>query len=816
MKKPLLRRSLAAGIGLGLGVILTTQLGVFWLQTHDAGALPIVMVLAIGAVAAVLLALAGLYASRTSTVVDTRALTAWLDEIDLADEASAPERPNADASRVDAALIASVQGLVLRSHQYREKLLVRHQRVQRLLRNVSDMLYHADRDGRITWVTDTVQDMLGYTPAELEGRPLRDLLANPDADLDKLTLSAQLSRHPTRCFRRDGSVAWMLISSRRIDDGDGQAIGSEGVCRDGTRLIETQQALNQEKERAQVTLSSIGDGVITTNARGDVDYLNPRAEQMLGISAAAALTLPFDTLCNFVDTARNVAVNGLVRDCIAAGEMREWDEDLTLYDRAPRSTGHAVKVTVAPIRDLDKAVVGAVIVLHDVSRLHQISREMTYQANHDMLTGLPNRRAFEKMLAGFLTDAGDRSTHHALCYLDLDQFKLVNDSCGHNAGDEMLRQLTAQLASRLRANDTLARLGGDEFGVVMRNLSLTDAKAKAETLRAEIDSFRFRWERKLFRLSASIGIAAIDGNEISATELLRRADTACYLAKEKGRNQVHIYRGDSDETLTRHGDMHRMQLISEALDNDGFVLYAQVMQPLKTDINPRIGVELLLRMRGDLGEIVSPQNFLLTAERYNAASRIDRWVLRRALTLITEARPRHGGIEHYSINISGQSITDEHFVDYAIELIQSSAVDPRVLVFEITETTAVTNTGRASELMRSLRALGCRFSLDDFGSGLSSFSYLKYLPSDFIKIDGKLVSRILDEPVERAIVEAINQVGQAMGLMTVAEHVESLALLDALEAIGVDYAQGYHVARPVPFEQLVDYLDSQPAIQSAN
>jgi len=779
-----------------------TQLAIAW-WLMDAGNQTMSLVFFVVSVVTATLALV-LNLRDSPQTANTSPLIHWLRQIDVASE-NPPPRLSAPA-KGDAMLSAAVEDMVGQLHGYRKKLLIRHQRVQRLLRSVSDVLYHTDRDGRITWITDTVESMLGYSPAELEGRSLKELLADPDTDYPRLTESLQLSRHPICCYRRDGSLAWLLVSSRRIDDIDGRAIGSEGVCRDGTRLIETQQALNQAKERAQVTLSSIGDGVITTDANGDVDYLNPRAEQMLGIATNQAAGQAFETLCQFTQTRGNQMVHRQLQDCLAGTDVKQWNEEPSSDNRTLRGSGDAVKLTMTPIRDAQNTVTGAVIVLHDISRLQQISREMHYQANHDMLTGLPNRRAFERLLAGFLEDSSTRSTEHALCYLDLDQFKLVNDSCGHNAGDEMLRQLTAQMASKLRAGDTIARLGGDEFGVVMRDLSLADAKAKAEILRAEIDAFRFRWEDKLFQLSASIGVAAIDGDAMTANELLRRADTACYLAKETGRNQVHVYRADSDETRTRHGDMQRMQLISEALDNDLFALFAQVIQPLDVRRHEQIGVELLLRVQRDNGEILAPQNFLLTAERYNAAARIDRWVLHRALSLIAEKRAEHTGIGHYSINISGQSITDEHFVDYAREQIKSSGVDPRVLVFEITETTAVTNTQRAGELMRTLRALGCRFSLDDFGSGLSSFSYLKHLPSDFIKIDGKLVRHIIDEPVECAIVEAINRVGQAMGLSTVAEHVESAELLEALRAIGVDYAQGYHVARPVPFERLGELL----------
>ena len=801
-------------IRLALATVLAGQIASLAVACQP-GALALGLLIAIETVtslAAILLCWIGLRATRPDRARTISPLVTWLENIDVTGD-SRP-RPSVPLKGADSQLVATVDNLVHRVQQYRDKLLVRHQRVQRLLRNVTDVLYHTDSSGRISWITDTVNDMLGYRPAELEGRLLRDLLADPEKDEPALLERPQLRRHPTRVFRRDGSIAWLLISSRRIDDAHGQPIGSEGVCRDGTRLIETQHALDDEKERAQVTLASIGDAVITTNAHGEVDYLNPRAEQMLGVPTADAIGEHFDTLCNFVDNDRNITANGLVQACLNTGTIQERDEDLTLYDRAPQTTGHTVKVTISPIRDSHQHVVGTVIVLHDITRLQQISRELAHQANHDLLTGLPNRRAFEHLLGEFLAETG-QGHHHALCYLDLDQFKLVNDTCGHDAGDEMLRQISNQISSQIRVGDTLARLGGDEFGLIMCHLSLTDAKIKAEALRTEIDRFRFRWNDKLFRLGASIGVAAIDREAVSTTELLRRADTACYLAKEKGRNQVYIYRGDSDETLTRHGDMQRMQQISEALDNDRFELFAQIIQPIDQRTHSRCGVELLLRMRDSDGAILSPQNFLLTAERYNVAARIDRWVLKRAVALIAAAGNDHAAIEHYSINISGQSITDEHFVDYARGLIEASSVDPRRLVFEITETTAVTNTRRAGELIRSLRALGCRFSLDDFGSGLSSFSYLKNLPSDFIKIDGKLVSNILQDPVERSIVEAINQVGQAMGLLTVAEHVESRALLDALRTIGIDYAQGYHVARPIPFEMLSSSIGARQRIVRA-
>ena len=762
-------------------------------------------------------------APHTTTVVDTppakptadqattiTRLAEWVDSIDLA--ASGLPAPIAGTSRPDTALDLSVNRLVSRVEDYRDRLLLRHQRVQRLLRNVTDVLFTLDQDGRISWMTDSCQEMLGYLADQLVGHPLRELLLDPETDLPTLLDSGQLKRAPIRVRRKDNSVAWLLISSRRIEDADGQLQSVECICRDGTRLIEIQQALNREKERAQVALNAIGDGVITTNEACRVDYLNPRALAMLGVSPAQAIGQPFDTLCTLIQTEDGRPFTGIIEDCLAQGETRTWEDNLSLRHHGSGDHPPAVKVTISPLRNEQRQMVGAVVALHDITRLQQISNEMSYLANHDLVTSLPNRRAFETRLARVQADAThSEQPQHALCYIDLDQFKLVNDTCGHDAGDEMLRQIANLLRSRLRGSDTVARLGGDEFGVIMEHLSMAAAHAKAERLRSDIDTFRFHWQDKLFRLGASIGLAAIDGNAVSVTELLRRADTACYLAKEKGRNQIHVYRGDSDETQTRHGEMQRMQQINDALENNRFTLYAQIIEPLDAKLGHKVGAELLLRVRTPEGEILSPQNFLITAERYHAAVRIDRWVLAHALELI-EAHDHHDGrIDHYSINISGQSITDENFVDFALACINNSAVDPNRLVFEITETTAVTNTLKAGELIRSLRALGCRFSLDDFGSGLSSFSYLKDLPSDFIKIDGKLVRDILHDPIEASIVQAINQVGQAMGLRTVAEQVETRAVLDALRNMGIDYAQGYHVARPVPFTELAALLDQRGA-----
>ncbi|WP_109994688.1 EAL domain-containing protein [Salinisphaera sp. LB1] len=798
-----------------LGLLLISQfaaLGVACLSAPRRDMITL-LIAAFGCALAIVLLCIIWRQDRRDRVSGAAVLAEWIEQVDVSAD-DLPQFDQALASRAPR-LTGAIETLIARLHDYRDKLLVRHQRVQRLLRNVTDVLYHADRDGRLTWVTDSVSDMLGYTPQELRGYSLAQLLADPDTDLPILTQSANIVRYPTRVFRSDGSIAWLLISARRIDDAEGQIVGSEGICRDGTRLIETQRQLNQEKERAQVTLAAIGDGVITTDASGTIDYVNPRGQHMLARKMKQVQGRAFENVCRLFDPDKKEFIDGLVTDCLETGISREWANALALVgDQLPTRDPNdyrSVTVTVSAIRDEKSRIIGAVVVLHDVTRLERVSRELTYQANHDSLTGLLNRRAFERQLRQVLEATRVNKVWHTLCYLDLDQFKLINDSCGHHAGDAMLRQLSSQMITQLRPHDTLARLGGDEFGIIFEETDLETAQAVAERLRQWLEGFRFEWEGKAFRLGASLGLSVIGEDSISAAELLRRADTACYLAKEQGRNQVRVYHRNSDEARMRDYEIERMQQINEALDEHGFVLHAQPIAPLipRTE-DWRMGSELLLRMKGDPGAMISPQNVLLTAERYSMASRIDRWVINHALQLIARYDADCPRIGYYSINISGQSITDEQFVGFVRECIDRSGVDPKRLVFEITETAAVTNLQRAADLMRSLRAIGCRFALDDFGSGVSSFSYLKHLPSDFVKIDGKLVRHLTEDPVEHSIIEALSKVSQAVGLRTVAEQVETKEQLDALERIGINYVQGYYIARPMPFEQFIESMKVEP------
>ncbi len=773
--------------------------------TERAAMLVGVIVVALLAVAMAALVAAYIWHDRRRQRRDASdalpALADALRHVDLFGEAA----PKLDfqASGAAGEVTDAVNHLFDRLNQYKQRLLARDQRMRRMLGTVTDILYQTDSNHQITWVTDSVERVLGYTADDVRGHRIDEFLVDAGKDNQALNNRSQITNYPIRVYRRDGSVAWLLVSVRRLRDADGRFIGTEGVCRDGTDLIEAEQALFKERKRAQTTLASIGDGVITTTIAGVVDYMNPSAEALTGATRLDGDGRRFDEICHLRDCRTGKRIRRLVDTCIETEHDVHLQREVTLYN-PQLARDFAVKVNVSPIRDSRNEITGTVVVLHDITELREISRQMTHQANHDTLTGLANRQAFERRLRRLLETARLDGTTHALCYLDLDQFKIVNDTCGHTAGDELLRRIATQLANEVRENDFIARLGGDEFGVLLHDTALEQAKRTAERMRGRIEDFRLNWKNKLFRTAVSIGVVPITSQSGSLADVLSNADAACYIAKDSGRNRVHIYSPDSDEVSSHYSDMQRMQRLSEAIDRGAFVLFAQVIRAVDWQPGDPFSLEYLVRMRANDGGLLNPAAFLPIAERYQMMPQIDRWVLQNAIDLIVNAPPAFAQVDYFSINLSGQSMTDDYFIDFALGLLRDSGVDARRLVFEITETSAVTNFSRAAHLIKVLRDMGCRFALDDFGSGLSSFSYLKNLPLDFIKIDGAFVRDVLTDPVDLETVKAINQVGHTMGLKTIAEYVESKAVLEMLRSIGVDYAQGYHIARPMPFEELIN------------
>lgn len=448
------------------------------------------------------------------------------------------------------------------------------------------------------------------------------------------------------------------------------------------------------------------------------------------------------------------------------------------------------------------------------TELYEEKERVNYHATHDSLTKLVNRREFENRLNEAVRIARQGKATHALLYMDLDQFKVVNDTCGHVAGDELLRQLGSLLNRRIRGADTLARLGGDEFGVLLQSCSINNAISLAETLHEVIQDFRFAWESQTFVLGVSIGIVEITKESANLTDVLAAADTACYAAKERGRNRIHLYKDDDAELTKRKGEMRWVSRLTSALEDDRFVLYAQPIVPVNPGKDSQAHYEILLRMLDESGKIIPPGGFICAAERYNLMHQIDRWVIRNTFEFLAENCPadQHGQHPMISINLSGESMGHDSFLTYINILFREYRIEPGNICFEITETAAIADLSNATRIIDGLKSLGCRFSLDDFGSGLSSFAYLKTLPVDYLKIDGMFVKDIETDPIDFAMVKSITEIGHVMGMQLIAEFVENDAILDKLASINVDYAQGYGIQRPAPLDEIIKRADQNKAV----
>jgi diguanylate cyclase (GGDEF)-like protein/PAS domain S-box-containing protein len=559
---------------------------------------------------------------------------------------------------------------------------------------------------------------------------------------------------------------------------------------------EAEARLIREKKKAVVTLHSIGEGVITTNALGRINYLNSVASDLTGWSTSDAQGRDLQDIFKLRDDQGEVLTVNPVTVALTEDRILNSGKDLTLENQAGEE--FAVEYTVAPIRDDGGGVLGAVLVFRNVTEIRGMAKQMAYQATHDTLTGLINRFEFERRLELALQSTRDEGKHHTLFYMDLDQFKVVNDTCGHIAGDALLRQITEHLQANTRRSDTLARLGGDEFALLLANCRLDSALHTADTLCNAVNDFRFVWEDKSFGVSASIGVVEIGPESDTITDLLSAADNACYVAKDLGRNRVHVFQPDDIALAKRQGEMQWLPRIRQALEQEQFRLFYQRIVPVSATLEEQ-HCEILLRMADADRDLVPPGAFIAAAERYGLMDDIDRWVINAAFDhLSTNQSCVADPNQLWTINLSGQSICDEQFLDFVMAQFRDKRVPPRNICFEITETTAIRNLSRAAELMSPLKSMGCRFALDDFGSGLSSFNYLKHLDVDFLKIDGSFVKDMLDDAMDCAMVESINQIGQLLGLRTIAEWVDDEQVFTKLQGLRVDFAQGYWIHAPEP------------------
>ena len=564
--------------------------------------------------------------------------------------------------------------------------------------------------------------------------------------------------------------------------------------------------LDAERIKAKKTLDSIGEAVVTLDAERRVVQLNPAAETLLGRSRGEPLGERFESLISLAHTDDDSPfdLDATLLD-MAPNERREHD----LYPSGTRGEETILTLAITETGSLDEeAGTGHIIVMRDVSRERGLTRELAHLANHDSLTGCTNRYFFEHRLGELMVEREHSHRAHALCYIDLDQFKVINDTCGHAAGDRLLQELTGSLRRLVRKSDALSRLGGDEFGIIIVDVTPEQALQVAQSIFCFFQSYLFQHDDKAFAVRASIGLVHVNETDGTIDGLMSASDIACYAAKDSGRNSLRAYTVDDAALAERSSELAWLPRLRHALEHDEFRLHLQAVAAIGPGRSEGeiTHFEFLLRLDDDDGEPMSPWQVVQAAERYDLMRDIDRWVVAHALDTIAALGDGPGSRCTYSINLSGQSAADATLKGYIAEQIERSGVDPSRLWFELTETAAIAHFSTARELLAHLRALGARVALDDFGSGLSSFGYLKNLPIDVIKIDGQFVRSIVDDSADREMVRAIHHVGRAMGVETVAEFVENEAILRELVAIGIDYAQGYHIARPCPVETAMALL----------
>ena len=598
----------------------------------------------------------------------------------------------------------------------------------------------------------------------------------------------------------DGSLHVLRSAGRVLRDAAGRPLRLSGVCWDVSESRRLQQQLAEQHELLAVTLQSIADAVLTTDAQGRVTWLNPVAQRLTGWAAAEARGQPSSQVFVTRREDGGGAVPDAVQRCLRTGRPTRLPAGTVLLGR--NGDLRAVDDSVAPIRDAAGRVLGAVLVFRDVTQQRRQWDEIHWRASHDGLTGLVNRAEFGQRLARSFERAQRDSSQHALLAIDLDRFKLINDHCGHAAGDEVLREVARRLEAGVRGRDTVARLGGDEFAALLENCSLDEAMRVGQKLCDALDQYRYVHGEQRFRIGASIGVAPLDLRWPDAEAALREADACCMIAKEQGRNRVQVWAND-DATLRAHQSEHRWATrLQQALDEDRFELELQRVLPAQGEDDGRLRGELLLRLRERDGSLVLPGAFMPAAERFHIAPRLDRWVLRQAVALLQ----REGGpdIAALSVNVSGLTLQDASYHQEARGLLQQlGPARATALCLEITETAVITRLDDAARFITQMRALGARIALDDFGAGASSFSYLKALPVDLLKIDGQFVRSLMTDRLDQVAVRSFVDIARTLGLATVAECVETPEVLLELVRLGVGEVQGFLLHRPEPLAGLL-------------
>jgi diguanylate cyclase (GGDEF)-like protein/PAS domain S-box-containing protein len=714
-----------------------------------------------------------------------------------------PGRVAVDSDKPEvAALVTAVNHVLTRSGTEEPDVA----QAPRLFADLGERIHEAVLVHRevILYANRQFASFVGVDRVELIGRRLGDLVPPEYAELVNENIRRRLAgesaaeRYEIDMVGLQGQVSRLEIASTVVDYDKGNALLITGV-----EIIPTQitPALRLAEDTAaptpqQLALESLAEAIIATDERGRITFMNPAAERLTGSEEQQAVGRMLEEIVSLVDETDRRLLSDPVHQALTSGAP------VTLGRRAlllSRSNGNerSIELSASPVRNAAKEVVGAALLLHDVTELRGLARQMSYQATHDALTGLVNRREFERRLEEAIESGHRGDSQHVLCYLDLDRFKLVNDTSGHLAGDSMLREVAKLLRDAVRDSDTVARLGGDEFGMLLIGCPLEKARQIADDVCRSVGDYRFVWKDRIFNIGVSIGLVEISRESGTLEELMAAADTACYVAKKQGSGRVAVYSA-RDEALARHsGEIQWLQRLQGALKDNRFQLYYQIIVPAhESDGGP--AMEVLVRLRDENGQELPPAEFMRAAERYRLMGLVDRWVVQTTLAALGRGAIPVQPDRSVAINVSGQTLGDVQFLEFVVECLDSTGVSPAQICFEITESAVVANLEHARRFVGVLHGMGCKFALDDFGSGVGSFSNLKNLPLDYLKIDGSFIRNLARDTVNQAMVTAMIKLARTLNFKVIAEQVEDSAAVEAARRMGVDYLQGYAIGKPQP------------------
>ncbi len=766
------------------------------MPTVDPILLSVGIAVGLAAIAAIAAIVAGVQ-RRKRRALEQRIEAMTAEIVDVSGDASVGRRLRVPPEPDAAALAKTVNRLF-------DALGERDQRIEgrdRLFRDFARTLPEVVliHDEKIRLANEAAAALIGLEPSQLVGRDVVDLVKPAYRALFRKHVQKRLGgenvprRLEIQLINGDQAGLWVEAQSSSIEFHGEAAILT--VARDVSHRKSLEVSLSRSKRQAQYTLESIAEGVITTDNDGRIDYMNLAAESLIGTNRDDAAGHRTGELFTLVDDADRRPLGDPVERCLSMRRRVNMGRRAVMVS-ADGEHEHSVEITASPIRGPGNSISGSVVLFHDVSELRGLTRQMSYQATHDPLTGLINRREFERRLDEAMDTAHAEEAVHMLFYMDLDRFKAVNDSCGHLAGDNMLREVAALIKDQVRDSDVVGRLGGDEFGSLLIGCPIDKARQIANDICQAVDDYRFVWQDKIFNIGISIGLVEISHTSGSIQDVMSAADSACYVAKQEGRGQVHVYSARDEAIARERGDIQWLRQLQAALHEDSFELAVQPILAMSGATESGPTLEILIRLPDGRGRTADTAEFLRPAERYQLMPQIDRWVVNATLMAISSGEIKLAGNRSCAINLSGQTIADEGFLGFVVDALDHSGVSPSSICFEVTEKAILANVQHAQRFIEVLHGIGCEFSLDDFGSGLGSFSSLKHLPIDYLKIDGTYTRNLQSDQVNQEMVAAMMKLARTMQFRIVAEQVEHQEDFDWLRDIGIDYIQGNFVDPP--------------------